>query len=331
MNLFRGLAVMVVLAVNLDGLALRAQQEATTPRAITVNDISTFRDLHDPQISPDGQWVAYTMGTVNRDEDKNEERIWMVPAAGGEAIALTAEDVSSSHPRWSPDGKYLAFLSARNEGKTQVWLLNRKGGEAQKLTDTPQDVDDFEWSPESKKILLVLRDAKPEELQEAKSKEKDKEKSGAEKDKKAKTPKPWVVDRLQFKRDTIGYLDRRRTHIYVFDISAKTTTQITSGDYDDSEPAWSPDGKRIAFTSNRSQPDPDRTYNTDIWIVPADSEDKGAHLTQVTVNPGEDREPAWSPDGRWIAWSSQLDPKLFQYATKHIAVAAVPEAGGKPG
>jgi len=110
MNLFRGLAVMVVLAVHLAGPTLYGQ--ATTPRAITVKDVSTFRDLHDPQISPDGQWVAYTMGAVNRDEDKNEERICMVPAAGGEAIALTAEDVSSSHPRWSADGKYLAFLSA---------------------------------------------------------------------------------------------------------------------------------------------------------------------------------------------------------------------------
>jgi Tol biopolymer transport system component len=331
MNLFRGLAVIVVLAVNLEGLALYAQQEATTPRAITVKDVSTFRDLHDPQISPDGQWVAYTMGTVNRDEDKNEERIWMVPAAGAEAIALTAEDVSSSHPRWSPDGQYLAFLSARNEGKMQVWLLNRKGGEAQKLTDTPQDVDDFEWSPESQRIVLVLRDAKPEELQEAKSREKDKEKSAAEKDKKAKTPKPWVVDRLQFKRDTIGYLDRRRTHIYVFDVAARSLTQVSSGDFDDDEPEWSPDGKRIAFTSNRSQPDPDRTYNTDIWLVPADNKDKGAHPTRVTTNPGEDHQAAWSPDGKWIAYSSQLEPKLFEYSTKHIAVVAAPDEGGKPG
>jgi dipeptidyl aminopeptidase/acylaminoacyl peptidase len=151
-----------------------------------VTDVFAFRDLHDPQVSPEGQWVAYTMGMVNREEDKNEERIWMVPAVGGEAIPLTAEDVSSSHPRWSPDGKYLAFLSARNEGKTQVWLLNRKGGEAQKLTDTPQDVDGFEWSPEGKRLVLVLRDAKPEELEEAKTKEKEKE--GAEKEKKTKTP-----------------------------------------------------------------------------------------------------------------------------------------------
>jgi Tol biopolymer transport system component len=95
-----------------------------------VADAFAFRDLHDPQISPDGQWVAYAEGSVNREEDKNEERIWMAPTAGGDAIPLTADEVSSSHPRWSPDGKYLAFLSARNEGKRR-WLLNRLGGEAQ--------------------------------------------------------------------------------------------------------------------------------------------------------------------------------------------------------
>src|SRR5258708_7682229 len=105
MNLFRGLAVIVVLAVNLEGLAWYAQQEAPTPRAISVKDVSAFRDLHDPQISPDGQWVAYAMGTVNRDDDKNEERIWMVPAAGGEGSSLSAGDGSFSHPRPSPEGK----------------------------------------------------------------------------------------------------------------------------------------------------------------------------------------------------------------------------------
>ena len=329
MTWFRGLAVFVVAGVCFCGAESSAQQAQSGPRPIRVTDIFAFRDLHDPQISPEGQWIAYAMGTVSREEDKNEERIWMVPAAGGEAMPLTAEDVSSSHPRWSPDGKYLAFLSARDEGKTQVWLLNRKGGEAQKLTDTPQDVDDFEWSPEGQRLVLVLRDAKPEELEEAKTKEK--EKGGAEKDKKAKTAKPWVVDRLQFKQDTIGYLDRRRTHLYVFDLAAKSLTQVSSGDFDDDEPAWSPDGKRIAFTSNRSLPEPDRTYNTDIWIVAADSKDKGAHPTQVTTNPGEDHQAAWSPDGKWIAYSSQLDPKLFEYSTKHIAVVPVPDSGQKPG
>ena len=243
-------------------------------------------------------------------------------------IPLTTEEASSSHPRWRPDGKFLAFLSARNDGKTQVWLLNRQGGEAAKLTDTAQDVDDFEWAPDGKRLVLVLRDPTPDELEAAKAK--DKSDDGA-KDKKAKTSKPSVVDRLQFKRDTIGYLDRRRTHLYVFDVAAKSLTQITSGDFDDDEPAWSPDGTRVAFTSNRSLPDPDRTYNSDIWIVAADSKDKGAHLTQVTSNRGDDHQAAWSPDGSWIAYSTQLDAKLFQYSTKHIAVAPVPDANGKPG
>jgi dipeptidyl aminopeptidase/acylaminoacyl peptidase len=253
----------------------------------------------------------------------------MVPAAGGDAIVLTAADVSSSHPRWSPDGKYLAFLSDRNASKKQVWLLNRLGGEAQKLTETPQDVEDFEWAPESKRLVLVLRDAKTEEVEDAKVRAA--EKSGVEVERKQKTQKPWVVDRLQFKLDTVGYLDRRRTHAYVFDVAAKSLTQVTSGDFDDSEPAWSPDGTRLAFTSNRSLPDPDRTYNSDIWIVAANNQDKGAHPTQVTTNPGEDHQAAWSPDGKWIAYSSQLDPKLFEYSTKHLAVVAVPELGGMPG
>jgi dipeptidyl aminopeptidase/acylaminoacyl peptidase len=305
------------------------RQAATAPRPVAIGDLFAFRDLHDPQISPDGQWVAYTVGTANLDEDKLVERIWMSSASGGDAIPLTAEGVSSSHPRWSRDGKFLAFLSARNEGKTQVWILNRQGGEAQKLTDTPQDVDDFTWSPEGKRLVLVLRDPKPEELEAALAK--GKADASKEKDKKPKTPKPWVVDRLQFKRDTVGYLDRRRTHLYLFEVAGKTLTQLTSGDFDDSEPAWSPDGARVAFTSNRSLPDPDRSYNSDIWIVAADNQDKGALLTQVTSNPGEDGQPAWSPDGGSIAYSSQLDPKLFQYATKHIAVAPAPAPGGKPG
>jgi dipeptidyl aminopeptidase/acylaminoacyl peptidase len=329
MRPFRRFAVPAVLLVLFVVPASNAQQ-APPPRPVTISDLFALRDVHDPQISPDGQWVAYSVGSAKLDEDKFEERIWMTPAAGGDAVALTAEGVSSSHPRWSPDGKFLAFLSARNDGKTQVWVLNRQGGEAQKLTNTAQDVDDFDWAPDSRRLVLVLRDPTPEEVEAAKSRDKDKGDDGA-KDKKPKTQKPWVVDRLQFKRDTIGYLDRRRTHLYVFDVAGKSLTQITSGDFDDDEPVWSPDGMRIAFTSNRSQPDPDRTYNKDIWMVAADNRDKGTHLTQVTSNPGEDDQAAWSPDGKWIAYSTQLDPKLFQYATKHIAVAPVPELNGKPG
>src|SRR5206468_2213524 len=147
------------------------------------------REVQDAQLSADAQWVAYTVTASNLKEDKTEERVWMVGMVGSEAVPMTAEGVSFSHSRWSPDGKYLAFLSARNEGKIQVWLLNRLGGEAQKATDTPQNVDDFDWSPDGKRLVLVLRDPKPEEIEEAKNKDKDKD--GAAKEKKAKTPKPW--------------------------------------------------------------------------------------------------------------------------------------------
>lgn len=311
---------------------LPAQQ--TAPRPITSDDYSLFRDVHDPQLSPDAQWLAYAVNSASLKDDSNKQRIWMVPISNSgvpptDPIALTAEDASSTHPRWSPDGRFIAFLSGRNDGKSQVWLLNRLGGEAEKLTDTAQDVDDFFWSPDGRRLALILRDPTPEELADVKDKDKDKEKDDGEsgdKAQKKKAAKPWVIDRLQFKEDTHGYLDRRRTHIYVFDLAAKSLTQVTGGDFDDSEPAWSPDGKLIAFSSNRSTPDPDANYNVDIWVVAADNADKGAQLTKISSSLGEDRAPTWSPDGKWIAFTTQLDPKLFQYATKHLAIA--PSSGG---
>ncbi len=322
---------LAVSALLLASSVMSAQPTPAAPRAITVDDVFQIRDVRDPQISDDGKWVAYAVSTASLKDDKNESRIWMVPAAGGDPIAMTAEDVSSSHARWSPDGKYLSFLSKRGEGKSQVWLLNRMGGEAQHITDTIQDVDDFAWAPDSKHLVLVLRDPTPEEIEEAKAKENDKDKPGGPakdaKPKKPKTPPPFVVDRYRFKTDTVGYLDRRRTHLYVLDIATKAVVQVTSGDFDDDQPAWSPDSKSLAFRSNRSTPDPDRTYDTNVWVVAADNTDKGAHLTQVTTNPGADGSPSWSPDGKWITYVTELDPKLLVYATHHIAVS--PAAGGE--
>src|SRR5260370_35444766 len=109
-----------------------------TPRNITIDDFFQIRDVSQPELSPHSQWVAYVIRTRMLKEDKNDQRLWRVSTRGGDAIPLTAEGVSSSHPRWSPDGKFLAFLSARNAGKNQVWLLDRRGGEAQKLTEVAQ-------------------------------------------------------------------------------------------------------------------------------------------------------------------------------------------------
>jgi dipeptidyl aminopeptidase/acylaminoacyl peptidase len=300
-----------------------APQQPRTPAAvrnITIDDYFQIRDVGQPELSPDGLWVAYTVRTKMLKEDKNETRIWMVSAHGGDPLPMTAEGISSGHPRWSPDGKYLAFTSSRNNGKSQVWLLNRVGGEAVRLTDIAQGVGDFEWSPDSTRLVLALQDPKPEDAEA----EKDKDKPAPAK---PKTQPPYVIDRLQFKEDTIGYLDNRRTHLYVFNIEKKSVTQITSGNFDDEQPTWSPDGKQLAFTSNRTMPDPDASRDTNIWVVVADNADKGAHLTQITTNPGSDSQPAWSPDGKWIAYVTMLDPHLFWYATQHLAIA--PSNGGE--
>jgi dipeptidyl aminopeptidase/acylaminoacyl peptidase len=321
-----------VLCVSAFSYSFSTSAQAPTPRPITIDDYFQIQTVHEPQLSPDAQWVAYTVDKSSLKTDKNESRIWMISASGGEPLAMTAEGVSSSHPRWSPDGKLLAFLSERKGGQTQVWLLNRQGGEAQQLSDTPQDVEDFAWAPDGRRMVLVLKDPTPEELDAAKEKSRAAQSSTASDsdsdDKKPKSKRPWVIDRLQFKVDEVGYLDRRRTHLHVFDISKKSPTQVTSGDFDDSEPAWSPDSKFLAFTSNRSAGDPDLNYNTDIWVVPADvnNPNNSAHLTQVTTNPGIDMSPAWSPDGKSIAYVTMLDPKLFDYATHHLAIS--PAAGG---
>ena len=328
MKIIRGIPfALLALCVSLPVLAQESAPKpaSATPRNITIDDYFQIRDVSQPELSPDGQWVAYAVRARMLKEDKNEQRLLMVSTSGGDAISLTAEGVTSSHPRWSSDGKFLAFLSARNAGKNQVWLLDRRGGEAQRLTETAQGVDDFEWSPDSSRLVLILRDPKPEDLEAVTDKDKDKDKEKPAP--KPKTPPPFVIDRLHFKQDTVGYLDRRRTHLYVFDVASKKVTQVTSGDFDDSEPAWSPDGKSLAFTSNRSTPDPDRNYNSDIWVVAADSTDKGAHLTQITTNPGPDRSPAWSPDGKWIAFVTQTDVKAMIYATHHLAIA--PSTGGE--
>ena len=320
-NIRRLAFVAFVFAISASARAGAPQQPHSGPRLITVDDYFQIKDVSQPELSPDGQWVAYTVRARMLKEDKNETRIWMVSTRGGDAIPMTAEGVSSGHPRWSPDGKFLAFTSSRSNGKSQIWLLNRLGGEAVKLTDVAQGVGDFDWSPDGTRLVIVVHDPKPEDAEGDADKDKDKEKPA-----KPKTPPPFVIDRLQFKQDTVGYLDRRRDHLYVFDVSSKKLTQITSGDFDDSQPAWSPDGKKIAFTSNRSQPDPDATRDENIWVVAADNTDKGAHVTQITTNPGTDSQPTWSPDGNSIAYVTMTDVHLFWYANQKLAVS--PASGG---
>ncbi|MEN8198205.1 MAG: S9 family peptidase, partial [Pseudomonadota bacterium] len=262
-------AIRIFIAMFLLAPSLHAAaQDEAGP--LTIDDIMALKLIRDPQISPDGAWVAYTVSSRDMEEDKSRTRIWMVPAAGGEPIPMTAEEESASRPRWSPDNKYLSFLSSRGEkAKTQLWTLNRLGGEAVQVTKVKQGVGGYDWSPDGSRLLLVLKDPKPAELTED---EKDDEK-----------PLPNVIDRIQFKVDNVGYLDRRRSHIYLYTPGDESPVQVTSGDFDDEDPVWSPDGTAIAFVSDRSA-EPDLDYGSDVWTVDVSGED--FTMNRVTSNPG---------------------------------------------
>lgn len=273
-------------------------------RPITIEDYFQINEVRNPQISPDGLWIAYETKTSSLKDDQNKNQVWVISVKKGKPILFSNQNVSAWHPLWSPDGKYIAFLFSQGEGKIQVMIKNKENN-TKMMAKTLQDVEDFSWSPDGKRLVLVLRDLASEDITKNQT----------------KTQKPWVIDRLQFKLDEIGYLDHRRKHLYVFDIKTKNIKQITSGEYDDENPVWSPDGKFIAFTSNRLKPDPDATDNTTIWIVAADNSDKGTHVVQISKNQGCNDSPTWSPDGKWIAYVTQLDPHLFQYGTQHLAVS----------
>ncbi|UJH90256.1 S9 family peptidase [Antarcticibacterium sp. 1MA-6-2] len=277
----------------------------TTKEAIEIDDLLSLKTVANPRVSPDGKWIAFTVREIDIVKDKNDTRIWMISAKGGEPIPMTGKGYTANSPRWSPDNKYLSFIASRDGGKAQVWTLNRMGGEAEQLTKIKQGVSDYEWSPDGKKLLMLLRDPKPEDL--TKDKEDDKK------------PKPYVIDRLQFKRDYVGYLDRYRTHLYTFTPGDSTATQITFGDFDASSPAWSPDGSSIAFVSNRTE-EPDGNTNSDIWIVPAINPGKEKSPFQVTKNENADSAPSWSPDGKYITYTTVTDGDAIWYATEKLAV-----------
>lgn len=282
---------------------------AAQDRPITIDDLLALQSVGNPEVSPDGQWVAYTVRGNDMDEDKSNTRIWMVSTSGGDPIPMTGADYSAGSPRWSPDNKYLSFQASRGEdAKAQVWSLNRLGGEAVQVTSVEQGISGFDWSPDGSRLLLEIQDQKPELMNDD---EEDDEK-----------PQPHVINRMQFKQDYVGYLDNRRQHIYVYTPGDEEPVQVTFGDYDDSDPVWSPDGKSIAFVSDRSA-DPDLHWGTDIWTVNVD--DESHELTQVTSHEGRDFSPAWSPDSRSIAYvtssgydigGSALTPTRYLAATR---------------
>ena len=290
-----------------------------TARPLEINDQFNIKSVGSPQISPDGEWVAFTVTTTNLEKERSRTQIWMVSTDGGDPFPVTMSSESTSGPKWSPDGKFLSFLATRGEeAKPQVWVLDRRGGEARPLTELENGAGSFEWSPDASKLVMAIRDRDTTAAS-----------GGSSGTSSRRQPqKPWVIDRLQFKRDGRGYLaDSLQTHLYVYDIASKKLTQVTSGRWSEGSPAWSPDGARIAFVSNRTQ-DPDANSNSDIWVVAADNTDKGATLLRITDYEGSDGSPAWSPDGEWIVYTTGVgDPRFSAMTTNKLAMRAADGRG----
>lgn len=309
----------VVALASMVLLPLVAVAQPAAPKPFTLDDHGKVRVVNDPQRSPDGAWVAYTVASIDVEKDKRNTDVWMVSWDGATHVQLTSSPDGESRPRWSPDGKFLAFLASRGDEDekkkgAQVWLLNRSGGEAVKLTSIDGGVSDYAWSPDSTRLALIVNDKDPNDEPE--------KKEGW----KRKAKPPIEIDRYHFKQDVQGYLARLYSRVAVFDIATKKHDVLTKGDVDDEAPAWSPDGTKIAFLSKRAAADPDRTTNDDLWVVEARA---GAEPKRLTTTPEDEAgRPAWSPDGTRIAILVTDEDKWFAYTLAKLAV--VPAAGGTP-
>ena len=302
----------ILIQLFLFSFSLLNFQIASAKQAKTINlsidHIMKMKSVESLALSPDSKWIAYVVTRVDEEKDKKFSQIHITSIDGKSTLPMTAVYMNASDPQWSPDGKYLAFLGVRGTDKdteNQVWTLDLRGGEAVQFTNVPQGVNSYRWSPDGTKMALVIKDAKPQT-------------NAPDENSSNEKLEPFVIDRLQFKKDYVGYLDRRRTHIYIKNGNEKPI-QITFGDYDDSDPQWNPDNKLIAFVSKR-EGDPDANNNSDIWVVDSSDDKKNRELKKLTINPGPDTNPSWSPDGNTIAYISSIEPDKLWYATEHLAI-----------
>ena len=303
-------ALLVVLAV---AVGLFAQ---TAKRPLKLDDLARLREVRDPQIAPDGQWVTYVVATIDTKEDKTNTHIWMVGYDGKNDRQITFSQDSEAAPRWSPDGRYLSFTSSR-PGKAkgnQIWLMDRSGGEAYQLTETKGRLQSYEWSPDSKRLALVIGDPDPDADASASP-------SPGASPGGAKAPKPIVIDRYKYKQDGQGYLlSGRHTYIYLYDIATQKLERLTKSKWDESSPSWSPDGAHIAFMSNHAD-DPDRDPAAQLFIADARP---GATEKQLTTpdNRASRARPEWSPDGKWIVFLEGDEKKYGAYGMEHLLFVA---------
>ena len=297
-GLFRqsALASALTLACGSVGTAQQA-----TKHPITFDDIIKMHRLSEPQISPDGKWVAYTVATPDMDANRNVTNIWLVSTAGGASTQLTQSGHDSS-PVWSPDGSTIAFLSSRS-GEAQVYLLSLEGGEAQRLTKLSTGAGLVKWSPGGKTIAFtssVYPDCKDDECNQKRDEEKEKNKV-----------KAHVAEHLLYRHWT-HWNEGKRSHLFVIPADGRTAPRdLTPGADFDVPPDerggpgdinFSPDSKEICFTAVTDKMEAIST-NGDLFTAPV----AGGEIQRITTQRGFDGEPVYSPDGKYIAYHAQLE------------------------
>jgi dipeptidyl aminopeptidase/acylaminoacyl peptidase len=294
-------------------LAVGTALQAADRRGITPEDYFSFQFISDAHLSPDAKLVAYVVTTIDQKKNRRDSSIWLLPVDGSAAPRrLSAEGFSSNAPRWSPDGKTLAFLSTRSSdaaggdaAKAQIYLLPMTaGGEALPLTKLKNGVQSFQWSPDSTHLVCVALSGPSDAVAPA--------------DRKSDVRH---YTHIRYKFNDTGWFDDKRRHLWVVAVAGGEAKQITDGqDWNDTDPQWSPDGTRIAFVSDRSGKAFDDSENTDVWVIPAG----GGPLVKISDHPFQDEEPRWSPDGNEILFAGQTE--RHQFAKLYVA----PSSGGAP-
>ncbi|HJQ35332.1 MAG TPA: S9 family peptidase [Pyrinomonadaceae bacterium] len=277
-------------------LMLCASARAQSPRAqFTVQEMLKIQRVADPQLSPDGKWVAYQVTVPDVPANRNRTQIYLIPATGGEPKQLTTGASSSSGARWSPDGSRLAFTTGG-----QVWTMRPDGTDRKQVTNISTGAADPVWSPDGR-LIAFASDVYPDCKDDACNKQRDEE---AEKN----PVKAHVADRLLYRHWT-DWKGGKRTHVFVVSADGGAARDVTPGDWDAppfnlGDPvdyAFSPDSKELAFARNTDQIEAAST-NADIFVVAV----AGGEAQRITGdNKGADRTPRYSPDGRYIAYRSQ--------------------------
>ncbi len=291
-----------------------ASTAAAGRHRLQLDDFDRMAEVESPACSPDGQWVAYTVTTTDREDDEKKTAVWMVNWAGTEHVQATEPLSSASQPAFSPDGRYLSFLGARGaDEKDHFYVIDRRGGEARRLTRVDGNILDYRWSPDGKQVALVIAGIL----------------SGAEAARPgtASVPKPIVLDRQAFKSDHGGYLTAaERPRIYVLDAATGTVRPLSAdGRYAEQHPAWSPDSTQLAYVSNHDV-NPDLSGAADLYV--ADLRAGGAARQLARFYLPNSQSLQWTADGRRIAYSIGLEPRLSAYI--HDRLALIDVAGGTP-